>query len=396
MKKRMFGIRKGPVDKLVAKVKWDFLSKKNELEYELQTIKNENKKLQNRLQELNEKSSSYQEELWNFGKERIQKVIYHLSKQKEIEMVELRKMYAERMHRNNQQLQDLMQEIEENEQFLQKMLDQLTSMVEQANFHSKSNQRDDSNNPSFSQMEENLPSSILEQGQSMLINEQESSVTTIVEQNELDVQKKEQEDEYKNSQEIVHEYAQEHVQEDIKEVAQEHVQNTLHPSLTDRNEEEPSPSQNQELLQTENIDAVDSFWGDIESNVVDTQNDALLLSDDLFISIDKEFNVLSSQNEQFEKNETKGSIDTKQPNESVVKEEGFKDLIEQIDSIKSQYIVGKVAGTDLFDLQGNLIIAKSSLITREIVERANRAGKLADLIVNMKLADSEEEKDAKV
>lgn len=383
MKKRMFGIRKGPVDKLVAKLKWDFLSQKNELEYELQTIKNENRKLQNRLQELNEKSSSYQEDLWNFGKERIQKVIYHLSKQKEIEMAELRKMYAQRMHRNNQQLQDVMQEIEENEQFLQKMLDYLTSMVEQANFHSKSNQRD--NNPSFSQMEENLSSSIVEQ---------ESSVTTIVEHHELDVQKKEQADENKDAQFLV--------QEDKKEVAPEHVQNNLQPSLTDTIEKELSPLQNQELLQAETVEEAGSFWGNIESDGVDTQNDALLLSDDLFISIDKEFNqntmknVSSSQNKQFEKDTTTESIDTKQMNESVVKEEGFNDLIEQIDSIKSQYIVGKVAGSDLFDNQGTLIIANSSLITREVVEKANRAGKLAELIVNMKIAESEEEKDARV
>lgn len=383
MKKRMFGIRKGPVDKLVAKLKWDFLSQKNELEYELQTIKNENRKLQNRLQELNEKSSSYQEDLWNFGKERIQKVIYHLSKQKEIEMAELRKMYAQRMHRNNQQLQDVMQEIEENEQFLQKMLDYLTSMVEQANFHSKSNQRD--NNLSFSQMEENLSSSIVEQ---------ESSVTTIVEHHELDVQKKEQADENKDAQFLV--------QEDKKEVAPEHVQNNLQPSLTDTIEKELSPLQNQELLQAETVEEADSFWGNIESDGVDTQNDALLLSDDLFISIDKEFNqntmknVSSSQNKQFEKDTTTESIDTKQMNESVVKEEGFNDLIEQIDSIKSQYIVGKVAGSDLFDNQGTLIIANSSLITREVVEKANRAGKLAELIVNMKIAESEEEKDARV
>ncbi len=205
----MFGIRKGPVDKLVAKLKWDFLSQKNELEYELQTIKNENKQLQNRLQELNKKSYSYQEDLWNFGKERIQKVIYHLSKQKEIEMAELRKIYAQRMQRNHQQLQHVMQEIEENEQFLQKMLDHLTSMVEQANFYSNSDQRDDDRNHPF-------PSQI---------DEQESSVTTIAMQYELEMQIQEQEDENKDAQVLV--------QENKKEVAPEHVQNNLEPSLTD-------------------------------------------------------------------------------------------------------------------------------------------------------------------
>ncbi|WP_416828360.1 hypothetical protein [Ectobacillus polymachus] len=143
MKKRMFGVRKDPVDKAIAKIKWDFLSKRNELECELHTIESENQKLQNRLQELDKKSFSNQEELWNFGKERIQKVINLLSKEKEIEMAELRKIYGERMHGNDQKLQDLDFEIEESEKFLKNMLAQLTSMVEQATFHFKSNQRDD-------------------------------------------------------------------------------------------------------------------------------------------------------------------------------------------------------------------------------------------------------------
>jgi len=61
-------------------------------------------------------------------------------------------------------------------------------------------------------------------------------------------------------------------------------------------------------------------------------------------------------------------------------------LIEQIEAIKSQYIVGKVAGEDLADLQGNLIIAKFDVITRQVVNQAHREGRLAELIVNMKIS----------
>ena len=62
------------------------------------------------------------------------------------------------------------------------------------------------------------------------------------------------------------------------------------------------------------------------------------------------------------------------------------DLIEQIDAIKSQYIVGKVAGEDLVDVQGNLLLAKFDIITKQVVDQAHREGKLADLILNMKIS----------
>ena len=45
-----------------------------------------------------------------------------------------------------------------------------------------------------------------------------------------------------------------------------------------------------------------------------------------------------------------------------------------------------MAGADLADLQGNLIIAKFDTITRQVVNQAHREGKLADLIVNMKIS----------
>ena len=66
-------------------------------------------------------------------------------------------------------------------------------------------------------------------------------------------------------------------------------------------------------------------------------------------------------------------------------DQGEQSFIEQIDSIKSQYIVGNVAGEDLYDPQGNLIISRSKIITRQVVNKAHREGKLAELIVNMKI-----------
>jgi hypothetical protein len=51
--------------------------------------------------------------------------------------------------------------------------------------------------------------------------------------------------------------------------------------------------------------------------------------------------------------------------------------------IRNQYILGKLAGEDLFDNEGNKIISSHATITEEIIERAEREGKLANLIVSM-------------
>jgi hypothetical protein len=58
-------------------------------------------------------------------------------------------------------------------------------------------------------------------------------------------------------------------------------------------------------------------------------------------------------------------------------------ISEEIRSLRSKYIAGKWAGEDLFDAAGKRIVAKGAVITDEDVEAADRAGKLAELIVNM-------------
>ena len=69
--------------------------------------------------------------------------------------------------------------------------------------------------------------------------------------------------------------------------------------------------------------------------------------------------------------------------EEAGKESGA--LSAEIMSIRNRYIVGKIAGEDLHDADGRLIVAKSGLITAEIVDLAEKAGRLPDLIVNMKI-----------
>jgi hypothetical protein len=58
-------------------------------------------------------------------------------------------------------------------------------------------------------------------------------------------------------------------------------------------------------------------------------------------------------------------------------------ITEEIRMIRQKYIVGKIAGEDVYDSTGKLIIAKQSLITGEVVDKADAEGKLAELIVHM-------------
>lgn len=62
-------------------------------------------------------------------------------------------------------------------------------------------------------------------------------------------------------------------------------------------------------------------------------------------------------------------------------------ISDEIGHLRSKYITGKVAGKDLIDHRGREIIRKDRVITEDVIEAADREGKLAELIVNMKIPD---------
>lgn len=55
----------------------------------------------------------------------------------------------------------------------------------------------------------------------------------------------------------------------------------------------------------------------------------------------------------------------------------------EIKTVRHKYIVGKLAGEDLTDSKGEILIRKNEIITPEIIDKSEREGKLAELIVNM-------------
>ncbi len=72
---------------------------------------------------------------------------------------------------------------------------------------------------------------------------------------------------------------------------------------------------------------------------------------------------------------------------STVQSKESQGLTEEIDSIQQRYLVGKIAGKDLRDGKGRIIVSRNSIITSEIVKKANEEGVLSDLIINMKIPD---------
>ena len=130
---------------------------------------------------------------------------------------------------------------------------------------------------------------------------------------------------------------------------------------------------------------VNSMHKSVETNLKD---DTLLIEEEIQLqnheksigeSKQKAENILGS----IQKNDT-SETKSEEVDEAILPTEDS--LIHQINSIKSQYIVGKMTGKDLYDAQGNLIISKSKVISSRVVNRAHREGKLAELIVNMKIS----------
>jgi hypothetical protein len=62
-----------------------------------------------------------------------------------------------------------------------------------------------------------------------------------------------------------------------------------------------------------------------------------------------------------------------------------ENLNQAVEKHRISYLVGKLAGKDLYDENGEEILKDGDLITPEAVTRADAAGKLAELIVNMRI-----------
>lgn len=76
----------------------------------------------------------------------------------------------------------------------------------------------------------------------------------------------------------------------------------------------------------------------------------------------------------------------KEANKMVVNETQLKEP-QDYDDLRNVYILGKFAGEDLISKTGEIIVHKNAVITEEIVQEAEDAGKLSELIINMTIPE---------
>jgi hypothetical protein len=69
--------------------------------------------------------------------------------------------------------------------------------------------------------------------------------------------------------------------------------------------------------------------------------------------------------------------------EIVSNEEGSSTITDEIRQMRIKYIVGKISGSVLMDVNGNVIVGKNQRITEAILAKADQNGKLAELVVSM-------------
>jgi len=127
-----------------------------------------------------------------------------------------------------------------------------------------------------------------------------------------------------------------------------------------------------------------NFWGeeiyedDKENSLGKILDSGIALKNDLNAE-----NILKDKEK--EENLKQGEIN----NNDYLEQKSENEVIaSEINDLRLKYLIGKVTGENLLDNKGNVIVAKNLLITNDIINIAEKEGKLADLIVNMTLPEA--------
>lgn len=139
-----------------------------------------------------------------------------------------------------------------------------------------------------------------------------------------------------------------------------------------------------------NENEIDKYVIDEEEDInYDISNEYYMDNDkDLYTINEDDYNI-NSKEQKFEESvekitETKHKItDT----EHEIIDDDTGSMPDSKENIKGKYIIGKLAGEDLFDNNNNLIVSKDSVITTEILDKAEKSGRLINLIMSMQLPD---------
>lgn len=76
--------------------------------------------------------------------------------------------------------------------------------------------------------------------------------------------------------------------------------------------------------------------------------------------------------------------------ETISSGQSQAEVREEIAAVRDKFMVGRVTGEDIKDNDEQVIIPKNEPITVSVIQRAQKVGKLADLIVHMKLPGQDE------
>ena len=68
-------------------------------------------------------------------------------------------------------------------------------------------------------------------------------------------------------------------------------------------------------------------------------------------------------------------------------EQTSANLCQEIQTVRYQYLIGKLVGEEIRDDDGQVFIPKGAEITEEVIETAQKEGKMIELALNMVLAD---------
>lgn len=133
------------------------------------------------------------------------------------------------------------------------------------------------------------------------------------------------------------------------------------------------PKKDKSPVHNNTIFQLNSFWGKIEKpkEEEEFENYTKPISDE---SHNLGLNQLSATHEEQEQKRDSSS-------------HGLK---AQIDVARYKFILGKIAGDDLFDATGGVIVNKHEEITPRVVEAAQKENKLSELIINMLVQGMEE------
>lgn len=83
----------------------------------------------------------------------------------------------------------------------------------------------------------------------------------------------------------------------------------------------------------------------------------------------------------------KSSYYERDAEKSDISDDGRAVNQESIDKVKQRYMVGKIVGEDIYDSRGGVIVKRHELITMDIIDKVEKAGKIVDLVVNMQFPD---------